>query len=235
MRSGDEVDADANGSAPRGLVCVFAKPPRPGQAKTRLAAGVGEVRAAELAQAFLRDTWATASQLTWARAVVATTDGAPHELGLPGHPAVWLQGEGDLGQRLERVLRRALGEADFALAIGADTPGLPERLLAQAAEALARADAVLGPTDDGGFYLLGLRTCPPALLDGLPWSVPTTFAATHARLEERGLTVRTLEPWFDVDRLEDLERLRRAMELGAIDAPATARALGLGKRRAPCE
>jgi rSAM/selenodomain-associated transferase 1 len=209
----------------RCIVCVFAKPPRPGRVKTRLAAGVGDVLAAELARAFLRDTWALVSSLTWARTVLATTEPFGDDLDFPGKPTVWFQGDGDLGQRIERVLRRALAEADVAIAIGADTPGLPERVIVEALEQLENADAVLGPSEDGGFYLLGLRRCPSGLLDGLPWSDPTTFAATRARLEERGLAVRTVEPWCDVDRPEDMERLGRSIELGAIHAPETARLL----------
>jgi rSAM/selenodomain-associated transferase 1 len=213
----------------RCVVCVFAKPPRPGEAKTRLAATIGEVSAAELARAFLQDTFALVSSLTWARTVIATTDGTPEDLGLPGRPSIWFQGDGDLGERLERILRRALAEADVAIAIGADTPGLPERLLVEAARALANADAVLGPSEDGGFYLLGLKECPEGLLAGLPWSERTTSAATLSRLLGRGLAATTLEPWFDVDRPEDLERLRSSIDRGATHAPATARLLSVCK------
>lgn len=211
--------------SPSGIICIFAKPPHPGRVKTRLATGIGDVRAAELARAFLQDTWTIASSLPWASAVVATTEEVGDHLGLQDRPRVWLQGDGDLGQRLERVMRRALTESDFAIAIGADTPGLPVRLLLEASKALTTVDAVLGPSDDGGFYLLGMRRCPPGLLERLPWSEPTTFAATGARLEERGLAVRVLEPWFDVDRPDDLERLQSAIANGTLHAPATARLL----------
>lgn len=213
---------------PKGIVCVFAKPPQAGKVKTRLAGALGDVQAAKLARAFLEDTWAVVSRLAWAEAVIATTE--PADFCLPGKPLCWLQGEGDLGQRIERVLRHALCQAEFAIAIGADTPGLPERLLEEAAAWLAEVDAVLGPSEDGGFYLLGLKRCPAGLLEELPWSEPKTFAATYARLVERGLTVRTLEPWFDVDRPEDIHRLQRLLDQQALCAPATARFLaGLTK------
>jgi rSAM/selenodomain-associated transferase 2 len=103
------------------------------------------------------------------------------------------------------------------------------RLLVEGTRALAEADAVLGPCDDGGFYLLGLKRCPPGLLSDLGWSTPTTFADTHARLRERGLTVRVLEPWFDVDTSEDLDRLRNSITCGALHAPATARLLAASR------
>lgn len=210
---------------PRGLICVFAKPPVPGRVKTRLAARVGDVPAALLAGAFLADTWDVVSSVRWARTVLATTEGTASDFGLPGQPDIWLQGEGDLGKRLERIIQRGLTEVDFVIAIGADSPGLPERLLVEARDELARADAVLGPSDDGGFYLAGFKRCPPGLFDDLPWSQRTTFTATRARLDQCGMVVHILEPWFDVDQVEDLDRLRHSIEMGAVHAPATRRLL----------
>jgi uncharacterized protein len=212
----------------RGLICVFAKPPLPGRVKTRLAATLGEARAAALARAFLEDTWAVASRVSWARPILATTGGGAVDFGLPGRPVIWLQGDGDLGARLERIVRRGLAVARFVIAIGADSPGLPGRLLDRACAELARADAVLGPAEDGGFYLLGLRRCPPRLLEGLPWSAVTTFTATRDRLVQRGASVALLEPWFDVDRAADLDRLRLLIERGEVRAEATGRLLSGG-------
>lgn len=208
-------------------VCVFAKPPRPGTVKTRL--GLGAEHTASLARAFFQDIWAEVQSLRWARPVLATTGGTAADFGLAPDAAVWQQGDGDLGQRLERVLTRALRERGSAIAIGADSPGLPRRLLEHARGALASGEAVLGPCDDGGFYLLGLTRCPRGLLQDLPWSEPDTFVRTLERLHERDITTRVLEPWFDVDRTPDLERLHGLIEAGVIVAPHTARALaGLG-------
>lgn len=213
-----------------GLICVFAKPPVPGKVKTRLAARVGDTHAANLARAFLADTWEIVSSATWARAALATTEGAASDFGLPEHTNIWLQGEGNLGERLERIIQRGLTEAEFVIAIGADTPGLPERLLSKARDELRRADAVLGPSDDGGFYLVGLKRCSQGLFDDLPWSEATTFSATLARLERRGMVVRILESWFDVDELADLNRLRAAIERDSLQAPATRRLLTARER-----
>jgi uncharacterized protein len=207
-------------------VCVFAKAPRPGAVKTRLAAAIGPDQAAELAAAFLADTWASVARLPWARPIAALDAASA-----PGLPAanprgeIWLQGRGDLGARIERVLRRALRELPFAIALGADTPGLPRGLLERARTELRRSDAVLGPARDGGFYLLGLRRCPPGLLRGLPWSRADTFEHTRDRLRERGLTVSLLPRWFDVDRPADLTRMRALLDAGEIRAANTARVL----------
>ena len=93
---------------------------------------IGEAKAARLALAFLHDTWAMVGELPWARPVLATTtlDGAPFDLG--EDVEIWLQGDGDLGERMERVLARGVDEAGVALLIGADVPGTPSMLASPA-------------------------------------------------------------------------------------------------------
>ena len=206
------------------MICIFAKPPVAGQVKTRLAAVLGPEAAAQLAQAFLEDTIESVQALPWAQAALATT--AAIEADVP----VLLQGEGDLGARIERVLRAALEKAPVAIAIGADAPAVPCRLLESARTALQDADVAIGPADDGGFYLLALRHCPDGLLRDLPWSSAQTLHATLERLRGLGLRTTLLEPWFDVDRAEDLDRLRTLLEEGSLRAPRTARVLA-GLRR----
>lgn len=208
----------------RGCICLFAKPPVPGRVKTRLIPVLGSDGAAELATAFLEDSWIALSEFPWAQLVLASTDETLQDP-LGDRAEVWLQGEGDLGARLERVLGRALQDHPFAIAVGADSPGLPHRFLDEARVALARVDAVIGPSDDGGFYLLGLRECPKGLLSGIPWSAPTTCLETIAKLQAAGLTVHILDNWFDVDTAEDLERLRALLGAKQIEAPNTKRSL----------
>ncbi len=206
-------------------ICVFLKPPIPGKVKTRLIPVVAAEGAAALAEAFFRDTWSCVESLSWAVPIVASTDSlGPGILPRPDSQ-VWLQGGGDLGARIERILRRALTQAPFAMALGADSPGIPPSFLERAHDALQSADAVLGPCDDGGFYLLGLRECSPGLLAGIPWSQSTTLARTFNRLRERGLKSIVLDPWYDIDRPEDLERLCSQLASGAIVAPNTAKVL----------
>jgi hypothetical protein len=205
-------------------LCVFAKPPRAGDAKTRLAPAVGAEGAAALARAFITDTWATVTRLPWARPVLASTGPWPEGL-LPDPVEVWQQGEGDLGARLERIFRRGLEVCPAAMALGADSPGLPLAYLEAAHSALANADAVFGLSDDGGFYLLALRRLPVGALANLPWSQPETRERTEERLKSLGLTVAHVEPFFDVDVPADLERLRAELSEGRLQAPATAAAL----------
>lgn len=212
-----------------GIIAVFAKPPRPGAVKTRLAASVGDEAAAALARAFLEDTWRSLQSLAGARLVLAGTASESADYGLSS-AELWPQGDGDLGARMERIARRALEVAPWFIALGTDSPGLPTRILDAARAFLERCDAVLGPAADGGYYLLGLRRAEPGLLAGLPWSAPTTYAATAERLSQRGYTAAAVEPWFDVDEMDDLRRLGAALASGALAAPRTAaamKALGL--------
>jgi rSAM/selenodomain-associated transferase 1 len=206
-------------------VCIFAKPPVPGQVKRRLSKSMGLEAGAELAYAFLQDSWAAFARVNWVRPILVTTE--RHEsLGEFLQSAeIWFQGVGTLGERLERILSRALEVSDIALAVGGDTPGLPARLLEQARAALQTADAVLGPAEDGGFYLLGLRRCPRGLLQGIEWSSEDTHRQTRKRLENHGLSLAETERWFDIDVPEDLWRFHRLLKAGQVEAPATAQLL----------
>lgn len=218
-----------------GLLLVMAKAPEAGRVKTRLARGVGAAQAVRLAEAFLADTWRSARRHAGTRPVLVLDGALRPETLAYDPPVIWDQGQGDLGQRLERAIRRALDLAPWAIVIGTDSPGRPPHLVDAAIASfteLPRPDAgkaphaVLGPTTDGGFYLIGVDACPSGLLAGLPWSEEITFQATQSRLISRGFSVTTLAEWFDVDEAEDLPRLRRVLRQRPEAAPRTHDVLG---------
>jgi rSAM/selenodomain-associated transferase 1 len=209
---------------PEDVLCILVKAPVAGEVKTRLAPAVGLAGAAVLARAFLDDTLSMARGLGWAKVVVVVA-GDPAALQLPEAVEVWPQGDGDLGARMERALIRALRGGGHALLVGTDSPGLPPPLIEEARAVLSVHDAVLGPTDDGGFYLIGLSRCGAGLLAGLPWSCSDTLLQTEARLRQAGHSVARSIPWFDVDEPADLTRLARRIASGELQASATARAL----------
>jgi rSAM/selenodomain-associated transferase 1 len=207
-------------------VCILTKPPVAGEVKTRLVPCFGEAVARDLACSFLVDTVDGCRRLTWARTVVATTFPIADEVGqAAGVLDIWDQGGGDLGSRIERVLKRALKSSAVVMLVGADSPGLPNARLEAALDCLKTHDSVLGPAEDGGFYLLGLKRCPDGLLADLPWSRENTCEKTASRLKEKGLSTAFIEPWFDVDRAEDAFRLYELLKSGEISAPATYKAL----------
>ncbi|MEZ4375927.1 MAG: TIGR04282 family arsenosugar biosynthesis glycosyltransferase [Polyangiaceae bacterium] len=209
---------------PHGHIVVFAKEPRPGRVKTRLRS-LTDAQAAEFARAGLLDTLSLASEIAPTTLEWDGAETAVPALEPPLH--VRLQSGGDLGQRMGAAFAASLAEGSaWVVALGTDSPGLPRTALEEASAWLEQPGtprAVLGPTEDGGYYLLGLSSWQPGLLDDLPWSQPTTRAATRARLESRGYACREVEPYFDVDVPEDLERLARNWRAGALKAPATGR------------
>lgn len=134
---------------------------------------------------------------------------------------IWLQGEGDLGQRIERILTYALQNASAAMAIGADTPTLMPSHIAAALDALQSHDAAIGPALDGGFYLLAIRTFKPGLFSSLPWSTSKTCEAVKKRMHEHKLSVAEIEPLFDVDVPGDLILLDQYLATHPSAAPVT--------------
>ena len=201
-------------------VCIFAKPPVAGAVKTRLIPALSANAAADLACAMLLDVWQTVEACPGVCPILVTTERGNFPVAVTPD-RIWLQGEGDLGERIERIVTRALFSSPAVLAIGADSPALTPDHLAGALAKLESNDAVLGPAPDGGFYLLGLRRCPPGLFSALPWSSAETCAMFLRRLQERRFSVAELEPLFDVDTPEDLLLLAAHLNADPSAAPAT--------------
>ncbi|HEX5012068.1 MAG TPA: TIGR04283 family arsenosugar biosynthesis glycosyltransferase [Planctomycetota bacterium] len=212
-------------------LALLAKPPRRGACKERLAAALGEGRAARLARAMLLDTWSAIS--AWVSSqpdvdLVLAIAGAPDEYPLlQPTPSVLRQVEGDLGRRMATLCAGALGQRGRVLLLGTDSPGLPVTHIAGALAALADADVVLGPAADGGFWCLGVRGGPQSLngntwLDGLAWHQPDTLAQVEDRARRIGLRVARAAPWWDVDRESDLPSLRALLAAEPDRAPETA-------------
>ncbi len=119
------------------------------------------------------------------------------------------QGKGDLGVRLKRFLTSEIaGGADSVVVVGADSPTLPVEYVERAFAELQRADVVLGPATDGGYYLLGCGRRIPPVLDGLIWGGSRVLIETLARLPADNWKLAVLPPWYDVDTLDDWHTLR---------------------------
>lgn len=217
---------------PDTTICVFAKPPYPGTAKTRLISRLGAEGAALVARALLQDTLDGMASIPEMRLVIASTE--PFDTEVFGQFPVWIQPEGDLGMRLEHILRRALSQSVRAIAVGADTPGITAVSISDVSQELRVADAVFGPAEDGGFYLVGLRQCPEGLFRNIRWSRRETLEDAIARIAQKGMSYSLAERWFDVDTPEDLMRAARLIQSGEIVAPClneALRALGILQRQ----
>jgi len=197
-------------------VAVMAKVPGAAPVKSRLHAALTEARATELYRCFLLDRLDAVAAVPGIAPVVAFTPAAAHAqmtaLAPPGFRLVPQEGEG-LTERLTRLFDRLLGEHPAVLAMDSDSPTLPMGYVADATRALTagEADVVVGPSDDGGYYLIGLRAFRPELFARVPWSTADVLGVTLARAKDLGLRVRLLPSWFDVDTEADLRRLRREL------------------------
>ena len=208
--------------APDFTLSVFAKAPVPGRVKTRLRPALSGGQAARLAAAFVRDTLLKAAQLGPPVTVYYAGDRALLVPLAPPNVRWAEQAGGDLGARMACVPAPCL-------ILGADSPHLPLSLLSAALAAVPLHDVVLGPAEDGGYFLIGLRAPQPALFDGIAWSTETVLAQTLARADALGLTVHQTPPWYDLDTPADLRRLAQGLEAvppgSEDDCPVTRAAL----------
>jgi rSAM/selenodomain-associated transferase 1 len=217
-------------SSPISAVVVMVKAPRSGLVKTRLTPPLTKEDAASLAACFARDVVNCASGLADVVIIAYAPAGgrAALETTLRRGDLLWLEQQGaDLGERLDAAAAHAFARGFGPLVfLGADSPTLPPSLISQAFQVLAteQSDIVLGPTDDGGYYLVGLRHQTPGLFQNVAWSTPEAYAQTARNARRLGLRLHELPRWYDVDTPADLSRLRAELltdEAARQRAPAT--------------
>lgn len=202
------------------VLLVFVKHPQPGAAKTRLIPALGPENAADLyrvlAEEEVRRTRPHGRE--YRRLFFFAPEEARTEV------ASWITGEtllpqegDDLGARMSAAFASAFASGARRVAvIGTDLPWVSREIVLEAFASLDDHDVVIGPAQDGGYYLLALSRHRPALFDGIAWSTPAVLSATAERAGALGLTVRLLEPLRDIDTIEDLraewERVRPILE-----------------------
>ncbi|HEY0405862.1 MAG TPA: TIGR04282 family arsenosugar biosynthesis glycosyltransferase [Pyrinomonadaceae bacterium] len=215
----------------RPVVIVMVKAPRAGFVKTRLSPPLSPADAAAIAGRFVQDVVNNARRAVRELIVAyAPTDGREPLQALLPRGLLWMEQEGEnLGARLEAAIAHAF-ERGFGpvIVLGADSPTLPESFIADACAALIgeETDAAMGPTADGGYYLLGLRAPARGLLRDVRWSTPDAFQDTAANARRAGLRLLQLPAWRDVDTFDDLLSLRDELfstEAARLRAPATHR------------
>ncbi|MGH7303478.1 MAG: TIGR04282 family arsenosugar biosynthesis glycosyltransferase [Candidatus Rokuibacteriota bacterium] len=215
----------------------MAKAPRAGAVKTRLCPPLLAAEAAALYRCFLIDKIAAVKTLVGARPVVAyTPDEAQAEFAVlaPDFTLVPQRGP-DLGTRLHATLAGLLAAGHpGAIAVDSDTPTLPREFLQRAVDCLTEPgpDVVLGPTEDGGYYLIGMRAAHRALFDAVPWSTSAVLEVTLRQAAAAGLQTVCMPAWFDVDTPDDLRRLQTVLDGGpsADEAGQTGRFLASLRR-----
>jgi len=192
-------------------LALFAKAPRPGTVKTRLAPALGAAGAAEFHRQCVLDMWQRLGTVSGSRILLYCDRPCEEFEKLSGQERFRLQRGADLGERMRSCLDDLLaGGFGAALIVGSDAPTLPLAQIGEALDALRVADIVLGPSDDGGFTLIAARRTHPEMFAGVLWSQPDTRAATTSAIQRTGLTIaETSTLAYDVDRPSDLRRLER--------------------------
>jgi len=192
-------------------LAVFARSPVPGRVKSRLTPALPARLAAALYSGLLADTFlAAAGAAADERWVCWADEPGP----APGGFRSRTQRGDDLGERLRNAFEALLAaDADRALIVGSDTPALTPAHLEEAFAALATHDVVLGPSDDGGYWCIGLGRAAPELFRDIPWSTRDVLTRTLVRAHGAGLRVATVRTLADLDTPHDL-----ALLLGAIAA-----------------
>ncbi len=223
----------------RRALIVIGKAPEPGNTKTRLVPFLAPEEAAALYRAFLLDATELGVRLGWERTSMVHPRGAATALKaiVPRQVILIEQCAGGLGSALAFAFEHHFEEGfERVVLIGSDNPTLPAEPIEQACAALDTHDVSIGPTSDGGYYLIGMRRPHLELFEAIDWSTSRVYAQTLARAQQLGLRVEAVPEWYDVDGPADLDRLhhelRSTPELIAPNTRAVLRSLRAAAHRA---
>ena len=195
----------------RGALLIFAKAPIAGQVKTRLIAEIGPIGATTLHIHLLLRTVRLAQMFRAYQTQLWCSPDTEHDVfeqcAQEFQVSLHSQYGQDLGQRMNNAIQQVLDKHDFALLIGCDCPVLTLDDLTTSAQALERGfDCVLGPAEDGGYVLIGLRRPEPEIFNGIEWGSECVYHQTCSSLERLGLSYFELPMRWDLDRPDDLAR-----------------------------
>ncbi len=196
-------------------LAIFAKYWTPGQVKTRLAKTIGQQAASQIHQVFFRHLvaqfdgvfgntivgyWPPESQKHFVR------DTEKWNL---QHPVDFqVQADGDLGNKMSEHFRRQFENgASSTILIGSDCPTISQTTIRQAFEALENSEIVVGPSEDGGYYLIGMNQWRPEIFDDVAWSTAQVFSQTVSKLHDLRISYQQLGPMNDIDEIDDLQQM----------------------------
>jgi rSAM/selenodomain-associated transferase 1 len=195
----------------RRALLIVGKAPVPGQTKTRLVPPLSPAAAADLYRGFLLDCVSLGLDLGWERVSVVHPAGSHEVLANMLSPRVTLveQAGHGLGDALSSAFEMHLAAGfDKVVLISSDNPTLPLEPIRDACAALDDHDLSIGPTTDGGYYLIALRAAHLGVFENIDWSTPRVYAQTLSQALHLGLRVHPVREWYDVDESPDLDRLR---------------------------
>lgn len=200
------------------LLLIFIKNPRKGTVKTRLAKTVGDEKAYQVYLKLLKHTLSVAAKVKaerqiWYSSFIEEVDGFGEEPsdrskrsdGSDIQFKKKLQRGGDLGERMANAFKQGFeDELEKIIIIGSDCPGITPQIIEEGFEKLEQNDVVIGPSEDGGYYLIGSNTFIPEIFDGIPWSTENVYSETINLLQKKNLHYSTLLTLNDIDTEADL-------------------------------
>lgn len=197
-------------------ILVFSKTAELGKVKTRLRPTLNEEECLRLHLAMLQDTLDCCGSVAAETVLYLTTPS--HQ---PFPVPVRYQTQGDLGARMKNAFQENLGPFESVVIVGTDAPALTPSILEEAFHATESHDLVLGPSEDGGYYLIGLKQIISDIFENIPWSTPSVLPFTLDRMAQH--SVHLLPRLYDIDLPQDLARLEADLNSGLISGASNTR------------
>ncbi|MBE0522513.1 MAG: TIGR04282 family arsenosugar biosynthesis glycosyltransferase, partial [Candidatus Methanoperedenaceae archaeon] len=197
-------------------IVIMAKAPLSGMVKTRLLSRLESGEAAILYRCFLLDKIEQVKHIDNASHFIAYTPANTRALFrelIPRDFTLVEQNGAHLGERLSNISKNLFSQGfKKVIILDSDSPNLPRDFISEGLDRLDNTDVVLGPCEDGGYYLIGARAHFPGIFKNIPWSTQDVTGKTIEKAKGSGLVVSMLEPWYDVDTIDDLLRLKKDLD-----------------------
>ncbi len=188
-------------------IIIFTKNPELGKAKTRIASSVGDQTALDIYIRLLDITKSVMSSVVSATRLLFYSDQIVEQDAWPAADfQKYVQSNGDLGDRMEKAFDTALTISHKALIIGSDCPYITVEIIEAAFDQLDHHDIVIGPTYDGGYYMLGMKNLHARLFRDMRWSTTSVYSTTLDRIQDLDLTYAESQMLNDIDHIEDWEQ-----------------------------
>lgn len=192
---------------------IFTKNPELGKAKTRVAATLGDHAALDIYKQLLEITRNVVTDVQDVHRLLFYSETIAHDDGWSNVTFdKHLQSNGDLGDRMEQAFLHALEISDKALIIGSDCPYITPEIIEYALSSLAKYDVVVGPTFDGGYYMIGMKKLHTSLFRNMTWSTEEVYDTTIQRINDLGLTHWVAPKLNDIDYAEDWENYLKSLQ-----------------------
>jgi hypothetical protein len=192
---------------------IFVKNEEAGKTKTRLAAAIGDEQALEVYQKLLGRTFKQTRDLDITKEVWYSRFIAENDIWEAGDFKKQLQSGENLGKRMSNAFQESFLEESFqkVVIIGSDCAELTSDIIQQAFQELEEHEFVIGPAEDGGYYLLGMRSYHPEVFEEIEWSTGSVFQKTVEKIRDIGSNYTTLKELNDVDTIEDWNRVKSGL------------------------